>query len=310
MWNTTTTGVNTNHALAQDDFYLITPIDEQSLWKYIVSVAIPFNGIAWLFIFGLIFFLGFALHFMKADSYSQKYRIKGPCSFCHRITHMIYVSFTSFTAMDVSLSSESTGLPEKIISVGFVVFALLIITSYTASVASALVRSDVILRYSSLEDVARDPLSVVCLYSESVDQMQTVSSGIDVLGINGTVFDILDEISDSKRKCSAAVLPIIHYERAVAMEPDYCDKSRILLDEFMFSFNVVIYFSRDLGQIGIDLLDAVNSFIDTGEYSLLDTKYLNHFRSVDFDLNGFLEDIILCLIAFSTSICKVNGAML
>ena len=224
---------------------------------------------------------------MKADSYYRKYSLQGPCSCFHRITHMIYVSFTSFTTMNVSLSTESPTVSEKIISIGFVVFALLIITSYTASVAAALVKSDVKLKYSSLEDVARDPLSKVCLYSENSDLMQTVVSGIEILGINGTVFDILKEISDAESNGTVAVLPINHYERAVAQEPHYCDKTQILVNEMIFTNDVAIYLSSELDQLGLDLSVAINSFIDTGEYSVLDMLYLNDFRSVGFDLDEY-----------------------
>ena len=175
-------------------------------------------------------------------------------------------------------------ISEKIIVVGFFIFSILTISTYTASVAAVLVNNDDMTLYTSLADVVRDPSASICLYSETVERFQNVVAGVHTNGINGTVFDILDGISDNGGTCTAAMLPINHYERAILMDDSYCKTTKILIDEVIFSLDAVLYISRFLSEtMAEELVNAFDSFIDTGEYGRLDSSSLTSMRSVKYD---------------------------
>lgn len=273
-----------SNALTVDDFYVITPVSSFSLHQYFVAFAIPFRLNAWLGILFLILFLGVTLHIINPTSYHHHKPITGLRSLLHRLMHILYASVRSFATNDITdMKDDKPTLPEKIVAIGFVVFALLIISSYTGAVAAALVTNNRLLRYSSLDDIVLDAESVVCLYPETIDTFQAVVSGVDVIGINSTVVDILDRITDPTEKCSVAILPAVHYERAILLDSSYCANTQILLDSKIFSLSMHLYVSSFLGNTTLELLDAFNSFIDTGEYSKLDNSYLTFLRRSGYD---------------------------
>ena len=186
--------------------------------------------------------------------------------------------------MSGEIISEHDTVAVKIIAIGFVIFSFLTVATYTAAVAATLVRNDDKLEYKSITDVLQDPSSVACVYRETVGVITDTIPGLPLYDINGTVYDLLDEINRTNRKCTLAIVPLKHYERASIVNSDYCKKTKILLDEIVISLDIVLYTSVLLQETRIELINAINSFIQTGEYDSFDTEYYNNLRKSEFDV--------------------------
>ena len=274
-----------SEVLSTDDFYLVTSINQESFVDYLIAVGKPFDFWVWFTIICLVFYLGIAFN-LVGSHLGKKRPMNGICSILSRFVHITYISIRSFASTDSVDAQENPSLPEKVMVIGFVIFALLIISAYTASVAAFLVSSTSQVDYSSFDAVIRDPNARVCTYPDVATELTNSFPSLNIVRLDGTIFDLLDEINKNDRKCTVTVVPKTHYERAVLQNRAYCKTCGILLDDLILSLDNVIYVSHALGIIADDIIDGINSFVENDEFRRKNQYYLDMLRQVNYEIDN------------------------
>lgn len=187
-------------------------------------------------ILGVALLFCFALMITNEDKMSK---VQSCIDVPRRILNVCYFSFKSIAAADLS-QDEIPNSSEQILAIGFIIFALIILTAYTGSLAAFLVTEDDQLEYESVSEMLSDLDAQVCAYNEVMVAISNRLPHIDIVPINGTVFDLLDAVDEGK--CNAVVVSSMHYERAVIQETKYCDKLRMIVDDIVVPIPVGIYF--------------------------------------------------------------------
>lgn len=278
IWETSRNGNNSTVPLFIDDFFLVTRKFEKSFIDYFTSVFDPFTFEAWMGILGVALLFCFALMITNEDKMSK---VQSCMDVPRRVLNICYFSFKSIAAADLS-QDKIPNSSEQILAIGFIIFSLIILTAYTGSLAAFLVTEDDQLEYESVSEMLSDLDAQVCAYKEVMVAISDRLPHIDIVPINGTVFDLLDAVDEGK--CNAAVVSAMHYERAVIQETKYCDKLRMIIDDVVISIPVGIYFSNSIAPFIPNLREQMNNFILTETYSIIESDYLARFRRYLFDI--------------------------
>ena len=133
--------------------------------------------------------------------------------------------------------------------------------------------------YASLE------LEVDLYYPEVRDFLELLDHSKEYL-----LDDMTGDEEDFK-KCDALLLPKSHYQIAVAQNATYCDKSRLIVNDFDLPIPNVMYLSQTLNEARPDLLNRINMYIKNGTYTIYyHDKYFHDFKDVDFNVDKYKED--------------------
>ena len=124
----------------------------------------------------------------------------------------------------------------------FVDMCRIILTAYTATSAAALLTSTP-LAYNSIDDVARSKSAKLCVQSDMKDRLleafpevyaNTVTKDLTALNL------LKATTNSSSSECDASILSQLAYDSVVSYDPSLCSQATILLDQVLFSVDVVI----------------------------------------------------------------------
>ena len=220
-----------------------------------------------------------------------------------RCCHSLYSGLRSFTTLDVTDAPEEPTRAEKIVISGFVVFALVVITAYTATAATALYVAYQFDLYASLDDVLLDAEARICVHTTIRDSLllshpetnnQIVyDDDVSWLSSSDMIYDV--GIGRGKGVCDVAFVTSLQFSNAafeyhevpLATSTDiypngrsFCDSVKLLSSDPVFEVQNSIAVSEVLGvNKSTALLDAINDMISYGYYVQLDKQFYDVFLS-------------------------------
>ena len=223
----------------------------------------PFSRNAWAWIVVALLYLSFALAIIGKWG-GVKVTSKNACS---RIIYVLFHSIRSCASANVPSSDEQKpSIAEQIIATGFIIFAFTITIAYTATSAAYLVVSNDVIVYPSLVDLLSHTEANVCTYYSSSQALLRKLPTLTIININGTKFDVLDNVKASGGLCDAAILPLNHFQRATSENEAYCSNLKLISDDTIMTLPVKLFVSSRLGEIGREIIDNFNILIASGVY--------------------------------------------
>ena len=253
------------------DYYLVSPVKDPGFLEYMAGVGKPFELIAWFSIIAMISYVGIAYGIVRDtrndDDGDNKSGTKGckPCALFERIVHTIYVSLRSFAAVDVVESGDRPNKAEKIMISGFVIFALVIMSIYTANLAAFLLVKVDSLKYSSMVDIVQDKEATVCVGPEVLNKLQYEYPTVKFETMNENIDDIyaqsiLDEVARRGKNCSAGIISMFDYFYVNNYgNGNFCKDLKMIKDTAVLEINSNIFVSP---RLPIDIVEALFEAID------------------------------------------------
>jgi len=186
---------------------------------------------------------------------------------CYKVLVYVrfYIKVVTLFYFKRMFSEPSTA--EKFIIAGFMLFALIVLTAYTASSAAALVIDDSSMEYMTLEDVRRDPSAYLCIEEAIYEMFLGVktewNSKINKERIiQYSNIDAILEGMDAY-ECVAAVLKEDAYLKFTTdREKTHCNK--VMSSELLFTVSNAYPVREELSKpFGY----AVGELVNNGQYS-------------------------------------------
>ena len=156
---------------------------------------------------------------------------------------------------------------EKFIIAGFMLFALIVLTAYTASSAAALVIDDSSMEYASLDDVRRDPSAYLCIEEAIYDMFLGVKIEWSTKMNKERImqYSNIDAILEGMDagECVAAVMKEDAYLKITTdVEKTHCNK--VITSELLFTVSNAYPVREELSKpFGY----AVGELVNNGQYS-------------------------------------------
>jgi len=282
-------------SLFQSNIQFITPIRKSDyVTDYLGNIFGPFTLELWLIVAFCIFFAGTVLSIINRSDKCEKISKN---NFFARVFDSIYESINGFVSLSPTIRS-SPSAAEKVIVVGMILFSLLVVTAYTASLTSFLVLSPTKNTYESYSDVLSESGSKICVSKEL--EKEILFKTWELKKFLNPVFLTKEEMLDAliyeepgeSKVCNAALLSRTQYEIAVAQNRSYCDNSRLIVNDFDLSMSNVMYVSQFLGSRNLaDITEWINMYIRNKTYTLYyHVEYYQSFKEANFDSSTYEID--------------------
>lgn len=261
-------------SLYTDSFFLVVPKHSDSFTELFMAPIMPFSYGAWLWVVVTCLYMSVAIHIMRSHKDPHAQEVSLPAKICS----VIYSSIKSCVGGDVHNSKNyNPNTPEKIVVTGFVIFALIILTAYSATTAAFLVSA----RggsgaYTSLDDILKADNATICVHESTVnmfrEQFLAASSVLDGKPYDSGEF--LDALGTDE--CDAVVLIADYLSYLRAMEGvNVCSNVHILYQQSLLDVDIHIPAYPLLADMGEELVDQMNLLIEEGVYAKWHNEYVN-----------------------------------
>lgn len=189
-----------------------------------------------------------------------------------RCGHVTYAGLRSFATLDVVEAPDEPSTAEKIIIAGFVVFALVVVTAYTATAATALYVAYTYQPYGSLVDVTSYKGTTLCI-EKRIEQGFTMAhpeatENKKVENVEGK--ELIKRVGHS---CDVAVASKTSFDEAAADDSKICSKAELVGDDVLYTKVNSVAFSTYTLDVFPDLIDVTNDWISRGAYAKLDQTF-------------------------------------
>ena len=276
---------NSTVPLYTDEFYLVSPIRRTTFAEYFARVALPFDMTTWISILLSLSYMGIAMNIVRKKSLSARKVMK--CKECSGVIDAAYTSLRSFVNGDPADGTNDTATnAERIILIGFIIFSLLILTAFTATMCAFLVSSSSNARYNSINDFVLNNKAMICTY-QSINQDILYNHTFveeNLKAVSYDVINILDQLIIENGECDAAILPITHYEYAVAKNDIYCSETKLIYNELLAEIDVAILFRNNLQSEKEELIVKIDDLILNSRYKYFHELYSLAFRNVAYEI--------------------------
>ena len=210
---------------------------EKTPYEYFLYPFTPFSPDAWLLIAVAMIYMAWAIRFIKAyTKNSLKMDDEKKNLFTLRsIGHAFYDGINSMTTGGVAHVSEQPSIPEKLVVSGFAVFALVVLTAYTATSAAVMI-DDQGETYNNLQEVI-DKGKNICLREAIAETFLSLypqfsrfdddtggKNKIRAFTSNEEMFSYVDEDSNA---CIGVIIDIDGLAKLQADYYTYCEYARV-----------------------------------------------------------------------------------
>ena len=278
-----------------EEYYLIVPIYEVDFWESLATPFLPFTFLAWLSVFAAIVYMTLVYNIVanKEDFCCKRYSIG--CRFNNtfsvdKLLDSFYSGLRSFTTLDVADISDEPSRSEKVIIAGFVIFALVVVTAYTATAATALFVAYEYEEYSSFVDVLGDPNARICLsrnvlplFVAAHPESQTLLSHYEDSFFSLNVTEMAEEVRKGRGKgeCDVAVVTARQWELAVVRQRNICEKVEVLPNDVIFEVEIGIAYSNLLDRKTTDdLYEAITYMYESSYFNYWDDIFYREYVKV------------------------------
>eukprot|EP00816_Leptocylindrus_hargravesii_P005560 CAMPEP_0196826460 /NCGR_PEP_ID=MMETSP1362-20130617/93638_1 /TAXON_ID=163516 /ORGANISM="Leptocylindrus danicus, Strain CCMP1856" /LENGTH=918 /DNA_ID=CAMNT_0042207033 /DNA_START=493 /DNA_END=3249 /DNA_ORIENTATION=+ len=272
FWRAPGGDITYSNAFVTDAFYLIVPKVEGSTLDLLLTPILPFTKDAWLWIAFTCLYVGIVLNVIRRD--------RNKLSFCKRIEYILFASVKSCTLGDIHDSDETDpDMSEKIVVIGFVIFALITLTAYTATSAAFLVSTQK--GFTSLDDIINNASHPKVCINQLIFYAFMEKYPLAESVLEGKPYDtetFLDLVIGDSDECHAAIVPAGSFAQLQKDDARFCKNILILLDKMLLEVDVVVLIYALLGDVGLELRDTINTLIDEGVYSAWHQFYLDRFQ--------------------------------
>jgi len=168
----------------------------------------------------------------------------------------------------MSKPSPKAGLPERFVTMAMIMFSLIVLTAYMASLAAALSTSFNKQKFTSLQDVVLASDINICIQERVLEDFVLSHPETDGMLVGQqanetTILSLMDE-----GECNTAVVTTNVYDQVSSNDNSFCQRNKILKDTPMLQVpNVVIMSTRLAAEPwGRDLEETLAYVIDKGYY--------------------------------------------
>lgn len=151
------------NSIYDDSFFLIVfQGEDDSFLDLLATPFKPFTVGAWFSILAAFLYMAGVVALIqepsrtKDEMNSSEDKENNQSTFRGMLGNALYNGLNSFTRGEVSNASENPSLAERVVIVGFVTFALIVLTAYTATSAAFMVETSKNGQYGSIDDVLDD----------------------------------------------------------------------------------------------------------------------------------------------------------
>eukprot|EP00816_Leptocylindrus_hargravesii_P007482 CAMPEP_0196810058 /NCGR_PEP_ID=MMETSP1362-20130617/9897_1 /TAXON_ID=163516 /ORGANISM="Leptocylindrus danicus, Strain CCMP1856" /LENGTH=1085 /DNA_ID=CAMNT_0042184921 /DNA_START=84 /DNA_END=3341 /DNA_ORIENTATION=- len=275
-------------SLYTDSFYLVVPKTSESFFALFMAPIMPFSMGAWGWVIATCLYMSLAIYIMR----SHKDPNANEMSLAAKICGVIYSSIKSCVSGDVHDSKNyNPSTPEKIVVAGFVIFALIILTAYSATTAAFLVS----VRggsgaYTSMDDLLKEDDATICVHVGTLDMFkEEFPAAITILeGKDYDTRQLLDALKTDECDAVAVIADHVSYLHAV---DDYnvCADAQILYQNSLLDLDIQIPAYPLLSDMGKELVGQMNLLIDEGVYDRWHFEYVNRLVIAGEDASGELN---------------------
>mmetsp|Transcript_24971 Transcript_24971/g.37357 ORF Transcript_24971/g.37357 Transcript_24971/m.37357 type:complete len:603 (+) Transcript_24971:222-2030(+) len=223
-----------------DSFYLVSFKDSQRdfLDTFLTPLA-PFTNDAWMWLSLVVLYMAGAVNLVQtyndeneaeddsSDDGENKSYVTRVKKFACIMGDNLYYGVTSMAKGEVTSESEEPSVAEKIIIAGFMLFALIVLTAYTASSAAALVVDNTGVKYDNLNAILSSPSANLCIENAIADMFMKINTGFNNTSklINKENVAAMMEAMDNG-VCAACVMKQDAIDYIMAQDDEHCDKLR------------------------------------------------------------------------------------
>lgn len=256
-----------------EQYYLAVPLYHVGYWESLATPFLPFTGLAWLAVLAAIFFTVLAMNFIASDGEITRLRDMSIHHCFRRCSHVVYSGLRSFATLDVANAPDEPSKAEQVIIAGFVVFALVVVTAYTATSATALYVAYDYKPYESLNDVIMSPENILCVQLGISSEFSSTypEASYNIVTMDVTNKELLEAIEDGT--CDVAVVTKDSFEAAAKENSAYCSSLEVLGDEILLEKLNAIPISFMAGKYGEELAAMTSEMINLGYYESLHAYY-------------------------------------
>jgi len=272
FWITSERALQTpfTNSLFNDEFFLVVPTQKEnkSFFDLLATPFLPFENDAWFLIIAATIYMAWVVRFIQKFTRNHTTRQQKEVFTLRSIGFAFYDGINSMTSGGVTNVSEKPSIPEKLVVSGFAIFALLVLTAYTAtSAASLVVKEHPHGLYSDLDQVAKAGKNV-CIRQVLAGTFMGKDKRFTIDGKNGTskVIEInesdammFEEVNNGT--CVGVIIDADGFERLqTGVEDDgidYCEFIRVgdVVFTMVNAFPVSPEFHYDISYIIQDSLN-------------------------------------------------------
>ena len=297
--------------LFTEEYFLVVPIYRQTFLGGLTTPFLPFTLAGWIVVIAAIIYMSVIFSIITDDFDQDDLHERSTNSFIrscfkkyfsfNRCCHSFYSGLRSFTALDVQDASEEPTRSEKIIISGFVIFALVVITAYTATAATALYVAYQYEYYSNLGDVLMDSEARICVEAvvrnnfllEHPEASDFVVDDENVSWMHPS--QMIYEVGKGLHKgfCDVALVTTLQFSNAafeyeqVAEKTStdvyssgrtFCESLSIFSSEAIFEVENSFVLSESMGgNKSHALLDGINLMLEYGYFSAFDSFFYEEY---------------------------------
>eukprot|EP00931_Biecheleriopsis_adriatica_P076731 TRINITY_DN50412_c0_g1_i1.p1 TRINITY_DN50412_c0_g1~~TRINITY_DN50412_c0_g1_i1.p1 ORF type:complete len:631 (-),score=83.57 TRINITY_DN50412_c0_g1_i1:485-2377(-) len=203
--------VNFLPALDIDNFYLVVPRVQESLWQLLSKPFRPFQWDAWLFIIALIILMGMLVGFVERGHNEDDFPGTRPMMLT--IAKGGYMGLLSLVGAAPAYTTVT--LPGRLITMGLGIFVLLAVGAYTANLATFLLTSRLEVGITSVAQAVDNQISI-CIASTVKDEAVSKFPPLSPLLVEVNFYKCAQEIHAGR--ASAAIMSQTELDKMYAGE--------------------------------------------------------------------------------------------
>jgi hypothetical protein len=221
-------------ALADNEFKLVVPAEakDADVLAVLMGPFLPFTASAWMMSAGLVVFMAFALRMIEGDPDGSttddgnwmatiQYLARHPATLADTVGEIFCEGLLALTTG--MPSQESTSFAGRLVTIGYAVFGLLFLTSFTATTAATMLAGQMqVASLETLDDVLATGGNL-CLRSALRSSFVLRYPAFETRIVVGETGEELLDLMDSGQ-CVAAVIMSDSWDKLIARNPQHCDK--------------------------------------------------------------------------------------